>query len=76
MYATFQSDTERKGPLGEPRRRWEDNVNPLKPSGHYMYHRFNTPKLYILPTQCICVPYGSHNKQGLFPQTAITGWAL
>jgi hypothetical protein len=27
-------------------------------------------------TQCICVPYGSHNKQRLFPQTALTGWAL
>jgi hypothetical protein len=23
-----------------------------------------------------CVPYGSHNKQRLFPQTAVTGWAL
>jgi hypothetical protein len=22
------------------------------------------------------VPYGSHNKQRLFPQTALTGWAL
>jgi hypothetical protein len=28
----------------------------------------------ILPTEC--VPYGSHNKQRLFPQTALTGWAL
>jgi hypothetical protein len=24
----------------------------------------------------LCVPYGSHNKQRLFPQTALTGWAL
>jgi hypothetical protein len=24
----------------------------------------------------VCVPYGSHNKQRLFPQTALTGWAL
>jgi hypothetical protein len=23
-----------------------------------------------------CVPYGSHSKQRLFPQTALTGWAL
>jgi hypothetical protein len=37
---------------------------------------FNTLKLCILPTQCICVPHGSHNKQRLFPQTALTGWAL
>jgi hypothetical protein len=22
----------------------------------------------------VCVPYGSHNKQRLFPQTALTGW--
>jgi hypothetical protein len=26
--------------------------------------------------QYLCVPYGSHNKQRLFPQTALTGWAL
>jgi hypothetical protein len=24
----------------------------------------------------LCVPYGSHNKQRLFPKTALTGWAL
>jgi hypothetical protein len=24
----------------------------------------------------LCVPYGYHNKQRLFPQTALTGWAL
>jgi hypothetical protein len=24
----------------------------------------------------LCVPYGSHNKQRLFPPTALTGWAL
>jgi hypothetical protein len=24
----------------------------------------------------LCVPYGSHNKQRLFPQIALTGWAL
>jgi hypothetical protein len=24
----------------------------------------------------LCVPYGSHNKQRLFPQTVLTGWAL
>jgi hypothetical protein len=22
----------------------------------------------------LCVPYGSHSKQRLFPQTALTGW--
>jgi hypothetical protein len=24
----------------------------------------------------LCGPYGSHNKKRLFPQTALTGWAL
>ena len=28
---------------------------PLKPGGHYMYHRFNIQQLYVLPTQCIYV---------------------
>jgi hypothetical protein len=30
-------------------------VNPVKPSGHCMYHQFNIQQFYILPTQCICV---------------------
>jgi len=29
--------------------------NPLKPSGHYMYHHFNVQQFYVLPTQCIYV---------------------
>jgi hypothetical protein len=28
---------------------------PLKPSGHYMYHQFNTKQFYVLATQCIYV---------------------
>ena len=28
-------------------------VNPLKPSGHYMYHQFNIQRFYVLPTLCI-----------------------
>jgi len=28
-------------------------ANPLKPSGHYMYHQFNIHKFYVLSTQCI-----------------------
>jgi hypothetical protein len=32
---------------------------------------------WILHTECnLCLPYGSHNKQRLFPQTALTDWAL
>ena len=30
-------------------------VKPLKPSGHYMYHQFNSQQFYVLPTQCIYV---------------------
>ena len=31
-------------------------LNPLKPSGHYMYHQaFNIQKFYVLPTNCIYV---------------------
>jgi len=30
-------------------------VNPLKPSGHYMYRQFNIQQFYVLPTQCIYV---------------------
>jgi hypothetical protein len=33
----------------------------------------NVEELCILPTQCI---YGSHNKQRVFPETALTGWSL
>ena len=31
------------------------NVNPLKPSGHYMYRQFNIQQFYVLPTLCIYV---------------------
>jgi hypothetical protein len=30
-------------------------INPLEPSGYYMYHQFNIHKFYFLPTQCIYV---------------------
>ena len=30
-------------------------INPLKPSGHYMYRQFNIQQFYDLPTQCIYV---------------------
>ena len=29
--------------------------NPLKRSGHYMYHQFDIQQFYVLPTQCIYV---------------------
>jgi hypothetical protein len=30
-------------------------LDPLKPSGHYMYRQFNIQQLYVLPTHCIYV---------------------
>ena len=30
-------------------------LNPLKPSGHYMYRQFNMQQFYVLPTLCIYV---------------------
>ena len=45
------------------------------PSGHYMYHQFNTQQLYVLPTQLyLCVLCGSENRQPLFPYTTLTEW--
>jgi len=41
-----------------------------------MYRQFNIKQSYVLPTQCICVSYGSQNKQPLFPYTALTDWFL
>jgi hypothetical protein len=32
--------------------------------------------LHVAHTVYLCFPYGSHNKQRLFPQTALTGWSL
>jgi hypothetical protein len=53
------------------------NVNSLKPSGHYIYHLlYHTKTLHSAHTVYLCVPYGSHNKQRLFLQTALTGLAL
>ena len=28
-------------------------INPLKSSGHYMYHQFNVQQFYVLPTQTV-----------------------
>jgi len=30
-------------------------INPLKPSGHYMYRQFNIQQFHVLPTQRIYV---------------------
>jgi hypothetical protein len=41
---------------------------------YHLIKRLET--LHSAHTVYLCVPYGSHNKQRLFPQTALTGWAL
>jgi len=33
------------------------NINPLQPSGHYMYRQFNIQQFHVLSTQCIYVFY-------------------
>jgi hypothetical protein len=52
-------------------------VNPLKPSGHYMYHQFNITQIlrsaHIVYLYVLC---GSQNKQRLFPYTTLTDWFL
>ena len=30
-------------------------IDPLKPSGYYMYQQFNIQQFYVLPTRCIYV---------------------
>jgi len=42
------------------------NINPLKPSGHYMYHQFNIHKfLHSAQTLHLCILYGCEKKQRL-----------
>jgi hypothetical protein len=54
-----------------------NNINPLEPSGYYTYHLLKcTTTLHSAHTVYLCVPYGSRNKQRMFPQTALTGGAL
>jgi hypothetical protein len=47
-------------------------INLLKPTGHVMYHQFNTEQLYALPTlyEYLCVLYLCENQQRLVPLTA------
>jgi hypothetical protein len=51
-------------------------LNILKFSGYYMYHMLKRTKtLHSAQPVYLCVPYDSHNKQKLFPYTALTGWS-
>jgi hypothetical protein len=49
---------------------------PLKPTSCVYYLLLQTKTLHSTNTVYPCVPYGSKNKQRLYPQTALTGWAL
>jgi hypothetical protein len=47
----LQRITEMSGPfkpLGKPGRRWEYNINLLKPAGYAMHQLFNIQQLYAL----------------------------
>jgi hypothetical protein len=35
----------------------QQNINPLKPTGHVMHHQFNIQQLYALPTLYLCFLY-------------------
>jgi hypothetical protein len=53
------------------------HTNALNHIGNYTHHLLQQQTtLHSAHTVYLCVPYGSHNKQRLFPQTALTGWAL
>jgi hypothetical protein len=44
------------------------NSGPLKPNGHYIHHVLqHTKTMHSALRVYLCVPYGSHNKQRLFP---------
>jgi len=53
-------------------------INTLEPNGQNTYRQIQRPYSEILPKGCIyvCVAYGSHNKQTLFPciQDSSTAW--
>jgi hypothetical protein len=51
-------------------------INLLKPSGNFTYTRFNIKKFYVVPTLCLCVLYGSQNKQQLLPYKTVRDWFL
>jgi hypothetical protein len=49
----------------------------IEHSGNYIYRLIShTTTPHSAHTVYLCVPYGSHSKQRLFPQTALTGLAL
>jgi len=51
-------------------------INPLQPSGHYMYHQFNIQQFYVLPTQCIYVLCVDLRKNSDYFNTLLTDWFM
>jgi hypothetical protein len=50
--------------------------NLLKPAVTLHTTRFNVKKFYVVPTMCLCVLYGSQNKQQLLPYKTLRDWFL
>jgi hypothetical protein len=77
---TQQLQTQRLPQISDPFRintlkyTWNINIQKLRVLGAHSVSV--SPVRYELPTVYLCVPYGSHRKQRLFPHTALTGWAL
>jgi hypothetical protein len=52
-------------------------LHNLKTTGYSMYHLiYDNKTRHSAHTVYLCVPYGSHSKQRLFPQTALTCWSV
>jgi hypothetical protein len=52
-------------------------INPINPSGCYVYYPLShNEALHSAHRLYLCFPYGSHSKQRLFPQTALTSLSL
>jgi hypothetical protein len=49
-------------------------IKPLERRDYFFNHPARYEKFYILRTECIGTLYGSQNKQGILPCTALTDW--
>jgi len=43
VYRVLVGKSEGKSPLGRPRRRWKDNINPFQPNDAIWHHTFHLP---------------------------------
>jgi hypothetical protein len=58
--------------LGRRSHRWENNINPLKPSGYYIYIYIY---IHTYIHMYLWISYGSHNKHKFFLRWALS-WSL